>query len=323
MKSPIITAYQLSPQETNQPLNSHNTKPTFKPNTTTWIHLDLKNQNAIKWIENEVTGIDSSTVEAITDDEIRPRVTELGDAAIIILHGPNLNPGQETEDMVSVRLWIDQTRILSLQRRQLKSIEDIEKKIKAGKGPKNSGQFITLLIAKLCERTEPLITELEEMINDVEETILETSNMALRADVVNIRKKAIILKRYLTPQKDAVGHLRMADLDWLDANHKRVLQEEYNRIQRFIEDLDAIRERAQIVKDELSNHLADKLNSKMYFLSIVTSIFLPLGFLTGLLGVNVGGIPGSQNNYAFFIFCGILSAIVILQIIIFNKFKWF
>jgi len=56
---------------------------------------------------------------------------------------------------------------------------------------------------------------------------------------------------------------------------------------------------------------------------VVAAIFLPLGFLTGLLGINVGGIPGADNTGAFFIFCGILTLIVLMQVVIFKRFKWF
>ena len=115
----------------------------------------------------------------------------------------------------------------------------------------------------------------------------------------------------------------MADIKWLDESHKRHLQEAYNHVTRYVEDLDAIRERAHIVKDELANMLADKLNRNMYVLSVIAAIFLPLGFLTGLLGINVGGIPGAENTSAFVIFCTILAIIVIAQIIVFKRFKWF
>ncbi|MGB2009788.1 MAG: CorA family divalent cation transporter, partial [Cycloclasticus pugetii] len=88
-------------------------------------------------------------------------------------------------------------------------------------------------------------------------------------------------------------------------------------------DLDTIRERAQIVKDELVTGLSDRLNKNMYMLSVVAAIFLPLGFLTGLLGINVGGIPGANNEAAFWIFMGILALIILAQVWLFKKLKWF
>lgn len=91
----------------------------------------------------------------------------------------------------------------------------------------------------------------------------------------------------------------------------------------MIEDLDAIRERSQIVKDELANILSDKLNHNLYVLSVVAAIFLPLGFLTGLLGINIGGIPGVDDPNAFAIFCGLSAVLVAGQVWLFKKLRWF
>jgi zinc transporter len=127
----------------------------------------------------------------------------------------------------------------------------------------------------------------------------------------------------MSPQKDAISQLLSSDVNFLTQEHKRQLQESLNHITRYIEELEAIRERAQIVKDELSNILAEKLNKNMYVLSIIGAIFLPLGFLTGLLGINVGGIPGANYENAFSIFLAMLFIIVFIQILIFKKYKWF
>ena len=71
------------------------------------------------------------------------------------------------------------------------------------------------------------------------------------------------------------------------------------------------------------NILAGKLNKNMYVLSVISAIFLPLGFLTGLFGINIGGIPGVEDPNAFWVFSGILVVIVSLQIWIFKKLGWF
>lgn len=61
----------------------------------------------------------------------------------------------------------------------------------------------------------------------------------------------------------------------------------------------------------------------MYILSVIAAIFLPLGFLTGLLGINVGGIPGADNPYAFWIFIAMLTTLTTGQIALFKALKWF
>ena len=70
------------------------------------------------------------------------------------------------------------------------------------------------------------------------------------------------------------------------------------------------------------SRLSEHMDKRMYVLSIVAAIFLPLGFLTGLLGINVGGIPGAEYKGSFYIFCGILVSVSFFQIYIFKKLKW-
>ncbi len=324
MSTPLLHAFEFDGKGGGIPIDDVKlASKKLEQDQLAWVHLNATKSASRDWLEKELSYLDPFVVEALLADETRPRVTEIGDGAIIILRGVNLNENASPEDMVSIRLWIDEHRIISVQRRQLKAVIDICDKIEAGRGPTDAGQFITMLISRLFERIEPIILGLDDRTDDVEEKILEDADQSLRENIIDIRKKTIIFRRYMAPQKDAIGQLRNSDLPWLTSSSKRHLQENYDRVLRYVEDLDAIRERAQIVKDELANILSDRLNKNMYVLSVIAAIFLPLGFLTGLLGINVGGIPGADNLEAFWIFCILLAGIVALQVYIFKKFKWF
>lgn len=324
MSNPIIHAYEFDGKGGGTPIvNTKEASEKIKQEQLAWVHLNAQNPETSKWLENELSYLDPFVVSALMAEETRPRITEIGEGTIVILRGVNLNKEENPEDMVSIRLWIDSHRIISVQKRALKAVSDIEDKIKNGKGPHNAGHFLTQLVTRLFERIEPIITDLDERTDNTEEKILEKADLSLRENIVDIRKKAILLRRYMAPQKDAIGQLRISEMEWLTSSHKRHLHENYDRVLRYVEDLDAIRERAQIVKDELANILSDRLNKNMYVLSVIAAIFLPLGFLTGLLGINIGGIPGADNEFAFWTFCAILTALVALQIIIFKKLKWF
>lgn len=323
MSSPILLAYDFDGEGGGQSVSDKVISRELKKENLAWVHLDLAHPDTKPWLDREISYLDPFVVDALLADETRPRIAEIGNGALIILRGVNLNENADPEDMVSIRLWIDPARIISVQRRQLKAVPDIEERIKAGKGPKDAGQFINMLISRLTERMAPVLLELDEETDNVEEKILENPDAILREQIIGIRKEAIVLRRYMAPQKDAIGQLRLSDLSWIDITHRRHLQESYDHLMRYVEDLDAIRERAQIVKDELANILSDRLNRNLYVLSVIAAIFLPLGFLTGLLGINVGGIPGVENPHAFYIFSGILMVIVGVQVFLFKKLKWF
>jgi zinc transporter len=323
MSNHILMSYGFDGSGGAVALSDEATSGHIKADEIAWVHLDATHPDTKAWLENEISYLDPFVIEALLAEETSPRLTQIGDGILLILRGVNLHENADPEDMVSIRLWIDPHRIISVRVRQLRAVRDIEEKLLAGKGPKNAGEFVALLVANMFARIETLLSALDEATDNIEEQILESADAALRQAIVQTRKQAIIFRRYMAPQRDAIMQLHGLEVDWLNTKDRRSVQESFNRVKRYVEDLDAIRERAQIVKDELATMLSDKLNKNMYILSVIAAIFLPLGFLTGLLGINIGGIPGADNGNAFWYFSGGLTILVGIQIWLFKKLDWF
>jgi zinc transporter len=111
-------------------------------------------------------------------------------------------------------------------------------------------------------------------------------------------------------------------ISWINEYDRIQLREITDQLIRYIEELDSINDKVSLIQEELLNKISEQMNQRMYVLSIISAIFLPLGFLTGLLGINVGGIPGAENKDSFLIFVVILSGIVGLQFYLLKKYKW-
>jgi zinc transporter len=95
-----------------------------------WLHLNLESAAADQWLR-ESAGMPPIAVEALLSEETRPRVTAIEKSLHLSLRGVNHNPGQDPEDMVSIRLWIDEHRVISTRRRRLLSVVDISEALQA------------------------------------------------------------------------------------------------------------------------------------------------------------------------------------------------
>jgi zinc transporter len=286
-----------------------------------WVHFDYSSQMAKDWIRNK-SGIDSVAMDALLTEETRPRTTILNDSFLIALRGINLNPNSKPEDMVSIRLFISSNLIITTKRRNLLSIDEIMDSLKKGVGPKSSSEFLNELTYRVTSRMEGVIDELEDRTDSLEESLMDSSDSKFRSELMAIRRETIILRRYLFPQKEAMSKLYHDKVTWISDYEKIELRETNDQLMRYIEELDTIRDKVALIQEELSNKLSEQMNKKMYVLSIISVIFLPLTFLTGLLGINVDGIPGADNERAFFNFLVILIAIATFQLILFKKKKW-
>jgi zinc transporter len=284
-----------------------------------WVHLELEAEDARGWL-HERSGLNEIECEALLADETRPRATPMGEGLLLILRGVNLNPGADPEDMVSIRLWADEKRVITVRRRRLLALEDIQSQMRKGRGASNVGEFVAELADRLVERMAGVVGSLDEGLDAVEED--DRAAQEQRMALVDLRRQSIALRRHLAPQRDALARLSTERISWLAEHERLLLREVLDRTTRYVEDLEAARERAALTQEELSNRLAEQMNRRMYALSVVAGVFLPLSFLTGLLGINVAGIPGAETWWAFAAVSASLGVFAVGEVILFRRLGW-
>lgn len=318
----LICAYRLNGDGTGASFDwDALDRETSDVGSPSWIHLHLAGERTISWIRAH-SGLPEVAQDALLADETRPRCVSLGDALLVNLRGVNLNPGADPEDMVSVRLHIDAGRIVSVQRRRLMAAQDIRDSLADGHGPESTGDFLVFLTQRLMDRMGPIISDLDDQIDALEDRVLSEAGVALRSTLWQLQRQAISLRRYVAPQREAMARMATERVSWMDALAGQRLREAADRITRYVEDLDSGRERAAIVQDELTTRLTEKMNRNMYLLSVFAGIFLPLTLVTGLLGVNVGGIPGEKWPWAFTAVALGIVGVGFLEYLIIRRLRW-
>jgi zinc transporter len=283
-----------------------------------WVHFDTADQAARDWLQQE-SGVDGVIVDALTAAETRPRAFSTERGVFLILRGVNLNPGANAEDMVSIRLWIEKHRIISTYRRPLLSVADLVAALEQGTGPTSSGTFVTDLIERLTDRIGNFVDDIEGRLESTEQALATLQLGGVRQRLGALRRQIASVRRFLAPQRDALDRLCRNPLDCIGGEDVTVLREQSDRLARYLEDLDLARERSVVLQEELLSQLAQEQNARMYVLSVVAVVFLPLTFITGLLGMNVGGLPGTQSNAGFI---GSMVAMAIATIVIVVLLKW-
>ena len=266
-----------------------------------WVHLDYSQPEAIAWLKKSNLLTDYE-LASLTAEETRPRITKVSNGCMLFLRGVNLNPAQSPEDMVSIRFFINENIVITTRKRRLLSVQDSLSSLADKTGPRSISELVCQLTENLTSRMQGVIDSLDGNLDEFEDEIDEPTKRFDNQGLSQLRRQTIGLKRYLRPQKEALSTLMNNRYSWLDENDKAKLNETTNLLMRFIEELDNSIERAQIIQQTITSQVSDQLNQRMYVMSVVAALFLPLGFLTGLLGVNVGGIPGTESPYAFGLF---------------------
>ena len=278
-----------------------------------WVHLAMDDPVAREWVHGR-SGLEERVVDALLAAETRPRVAAGDEGLLVILRGVNTNPGADPEDMVSIRIWLEEQRILTVRKRRLEAISDLRERIAPGQAPTRASALLVQLSDLLTQRMTPVMTGLEDAIDELEEESLTSGTGDLPGRLADVRRTVIALRRHLAPQREALARLHQEGIPLLDEEERLALREVASGVQRIVESLDASRERAAVLHEEVGHILTEETNRTIYLLSIVTAVFLPLGLLTGLLGINVGGIPGADSPWGFLTVVALLLGIGGLQL---------
>jgi zinc transporter len=276
----------------------------------------------------EELGIDETVAEALTIGLARPRVSLMGPGSLlVVLRGVNLNPGAEPDDMVSIRIWATRERVLSVEARRVFAARDVQAEVTSDReSPRDSAHLVVAIAEALIERIRPVIDELEDRVASLEEDVLDDrSDQAITREISAVRRSTVALRRHLAPQRDALLRLRqdLQGLGGLSPDGEASLREVIDRAQRYVEEIEETRERAIVLGEEIDRRTGQRINRLTYMFSLVAVVFLPLGFLTGLLGINVGGIPFAENTFGFWIVFGVLTALVVGELVLLRRLRVF
>jgi zinc transporter len=286
-----------------------------------WVHLDFSSQGAQRFLLDQ--GLEDYIVDTLTRVESRPQSMAVGDGLMIILRGINRNAGADPEDMVSVRIWVQGGRIFTVRQRPVKAAQIARERLEAGHGPVSITDMLLEIITVLADGIAEFIDDVEERIEAYEDNVEEGSTREVRGQLSAIRRQVAAVRRYLAPQREALETLNRLANKLLDAEQLFALRAQTDRVTRYIEDIDLVRERALVTQEELMNRVAQEQNTRTYLFTVVATIFLPITFISGMFGMNTAGLPGLENEDAFWLVSGAMALIALVVIVWLWLKRWF
>jgi len=286
-----------------------------------WVHIDYSHPSAARFLDS--LDIQKIVVQSLTQPDTRPRTVKFKEGLLVFIRGINLNPGADPEDMISLRIWIEADRLITVRQRKLLSIQDINEDILAGKGPENIPDLVVAIIGRVTDRISDYVEGIEDQLVRLELAVQSVNMSCSRSQISMLRSDIASVRRYLGPQRDALDTLYTYATTSMPEGCAYQLREQIDRMTRYLEDLDLVRERTLVLQEEVMNIAMAQQNTRMYALSIVSLIFLPVTFVTGVFGMNVGGLPGLEDPTAFIIIVGTMLFISISVIAILKVKRWF
>lgn len=281
-----------------------------------WLHFDYSNPQTKIWFLEE-SQLPIEIIRAFLDTHSTNRFISSEKGLFFVFRALNLNEGEDKEDMINLHIWIENNRIITMRSLRVKGIDEIKEKMLKQKKNLSTKKIFLDILELLTENTANYVFELYENIDTIDEILIESFVKGLRHRISDLRKKIIELRRFLLPQKILLESLYKENLFTNgEKSHLKTILEHNSKI---VEDLNSLKDRANICQEEFNGKISDQMTKTMYTLTILSTIFLPLNFIASMLGVNVAGIPGAEYPYAFLFVCILVIIIAIIEYFWFKK----
>lgn len=266
-----------------------------------WVHLDGNQKGARKWLEEKL-GLSVYCIRPLLEKHVEARFTQMEGGSLLIVRGPNSPKEPDASDLRSVRMWLSNNTLVTVSLRTIPAVEETFEDIQTADTSNNT--TIALLILRRClAPLQSFVQELMEDTDSAEDRLLGPGENPKDTELVETSRQAIYLRRHLTPMRAAITEFLQFPPSKLEAGEEDRWRAKESQLRVMVEDIDLIRDRVAIIRSHMEALDSRELNKRLYIFSVIALIFLPLSFITGLFGINVGGVFWADNPYGFTYFC--------------------
>ena len=287
-----------------------------------WLHFNQADVRTRHWIET-CSRIPSGAKTLLlgTDSHMRIEATGSGLAGVV----GDLHHGfvEQSDEFDVLRLYLDSHCLISTRRKPLLAIDKLRQALGEGLKVDRPIGLLTQFLHHVTDTLGDLILGLAGDVDDMEDRILDDQPGQCGPQLGRTRRIAARLRRHMVPQQHALLGLLTRLPPWVEEREATALRSAIERLTVLGHDLDLVQERARLLQEQASARLAEATNRNLYALSIVTTMFLPMTLVTGVFGMNLGGMPGVQDGWGFWIGLAVMGGAGLVTVLAFWRAKLF
>ncbi len=290
-------------------------------NPVTWIDLDIRDSDTANWIEHE-SGLSSEVARQLLESDELSRREAFDDGMLICFHTRKIRPVVGDNEFTSQKLWIERDRLITVRLEANPAADALRAAAQDNTNQWEPYQIVAFLLRASLKRFEPVISDIFSKTTKLEDQILDADDELVDDELNVVRLQTIRARRHFVTLCNLLAFVIADDTLPISKNELQALESARRQVLGYLESMEECNERAQLLRDQIGTRMADRLNRITYNLNILATVFLPLSFLTGLMGMSVAGIPDEHSPWAFTIVCVVMVIIAIVYWLFLRWRRW-
>jgi len=288
--------------------------------TLVWLHFDQADDAARAWIES-CPRLPHGAKVMLLGSDAHMRIEAFGDGLGGVVGDLHHEFAKRSDQLDVLRLYLDNRCLISTRRAPMTAIDKLRRALGEGLRIERPVALVAQFLHHVTDTLGDLMLDLSDTLQTLEDAMLDGTTDGSSEELGRIRRIAARLRRHMVPQQHALLGLASRLPQWVEEPDATRLHNAIARLSALGHDLDLVQERARLLQDQASARLMESTNRNLYILSIIAALALPPTLISGIFGMNLGGLPGLQNPLGFWFGLCFMVLTVAATLIILKRLK--
>ena len=258
--------------------------------------------------------------DCLSDEEQRPKIEIYEkDQYFIVMNSIRFD--DEEIFLRALNIFLGKHYIITITPQKINELRALKPRL-LDEGVDSADAFLYHLVDLVVDNYFTVSDRIEAKIELLEEDILIHYNKAHLNQIVGLRSEILWLKKVLSPQKDLIATLNRKELKLIDPQLQKYFGDVYENAVKIYETFDTLRDLMGNLREAYQSAVNTRANDIMRIFTALTTIFMPLTFITGVYGMNFNKLPGADLPHSELIVIGLMIASAATMIYLFKKKDW-
>ncbi len=302
--------------------------PYIDTHSVSWVDLQGLGHEPTLQAIGQIFQLHPLVLEDVVNVPQRPKVEEYDDQLLIVTRMVLLD-GRSSGSFVSeqISFILGDHYLLSVQEEaEYDCFNPVRDRITTAKGnirKMGSDYLMYTLIDAIIDGFFPVLEEYGEQLELLEDEVVANPSRQTLERIHRMKRELLSLRRAIWPQRDAINALIRDESDLISHEVRIYLRDCYDHTVQVLDMVETYREVASSLMDIYLSSVSNKMNEIMKFLTVMSSIFIPLTFIAGVYGMNFENMPELHTRSGYFVCIGVMFTVAIVLLTLFWRKGWF
>ena len=302
------------------------------PQTLVWLDINIQSEDELtKYTdllakEFQLTPL---TIETIKEEKERARLVSQHGYLYLVLHGLEFDQETLEASTPKIDMVFDHDFFITIHRGSFKWLDDLIQSVRENSLTSEIvrygiGSLLHTVLDHLVDSYFPVLDVIDDVVDDLEDAAVDRATTEVQSRIFSMKRALAQMRRVISPQVEMTNSIIVYTKDYVPPDFQPYFTDVHDHLVRVFEVLDSYRDLMSSLLDVYLSTVSNRLNEIMKALAIVSTIFLPITFITGVFGQNFGHSPQIEHDSGgnFWIVLGVMAAIALAELLYFRYRKW-